>query len=94
MNVGASTNRPALVLADDNRSFVVACRHLLEAEFDIVAAVHSGARHSGTAAVNWTRRKYVRKPRKSPAGRVIAERVKTIFVEPDEALVRRLRLEP
>ena len=67
-------------------------RDLLEAA--TVAAVHSGARHSGTAAVNWTRRKYVRKPRKSPAGRVIAERVKTIFVEPDEGLVKRLRLEP
>jgi predicted ribosome quality control (RQC) complex YloA/Tae2 family protein len=66
-------------------------RDLLEAA--TVAAVHSGARHSGTAAVNWTRRKYVRKPRKSPPGRVVAERVQTVFVEPDEGLVKRLRLE-
>jgi predicted ribosome quality control (RQC) complex YloA/Tae2 family protein len=66
-------------------------RDLLEAA--TLAAVHSGARHSGTAAVNWTRRKYVRKPRKSPPGRVVAERVQTIFVEPDEDLARRLRRE-
>lgn len=66
-------------------------RDLLEAA--TLAAVHSGARHSGTAAVNWTRRKYVRKPRKSPPGTVVTERVQTIFVEPDEDLVKRLRLQ-
>ena len=66
-------------------------RDLLEAA--TVAAVHSGARHSGTAAVNWTRRKYVRKPRKSPPGRVAVERVQTLFVEPDEELVKTLRVE-
>jgi hypothetical protein len=67
-------------------------RDLLEAA--TVAAVHSGARHSGTVAVDWTRRKYVRKPRKSPPGSVVAERVQTIFVEPDEAQVKRLQIEP
>ncbi len=66
-------------------------RDLLEAA--TIAAVHSGARHSGTVAVNWTRRKYVRKPRKSAPGAVLAERVQTVFVEPDEALAKRLRLE-
>lgn len=61
-------------------------RDLLEAA--IVAAVHSGARHSGTAPVVWTRRKYVRKPRKSPRGTVAPTHVRTIFVKPDSDLVK------
>jgi len=59
-------------------------------EAAVVAAVHSEARHSGMVAVDWTRRKYVRKPRKSPPGSVIPERVKTLFVEPDPDLPARL----
>jgi predicted ribosome quality control (RQC) complex YloA/Tae2 family protein len=55
--------------------------------------VYSGARHSGAVNVVWTRRKHVRKPRKAPPGTVVPDRVKTVFVEPDEALVRSLRLE-
>ena len=61
-------------------------RDLLEAA--IAAAVHSGARHNRTAPVVWTRRKYVRKPRKSPPGTVAPNRVQTIFVEPDSDLVK------
>ncbi|WP_428104190.1 NFACT RNA binding domain-containing protein [Candidatus Palauibacter sp.] len=61
-------------------------RDLLEAA--TAAAVHSGARHSRTAPVIWTRRKYVRKPRKSPPGTVTPDRVQTIFVEPDSDLVK------
>ncbi|MDE2943888.1 MAG: NFACT RNA binding domain-containing protein [Gemmatimonadota bacterium] len=61
-------------------------RDLLEAA--ITAAVHSGARHNRTAPVVWTRRKYVRKPRKSPPGTVTPDRVQTIFVEPDSDLVK------
>ena len=61
-------------------------RDLLEAA--TVAAVHSGARHNRTAPVVWTRRKYVRKPRKSPPGTVTPDRVQTIFVEPDSDLVK------
>ncbi len=60
-------------------------------EAAMVAAAHSGARGSGTVPVTWTRRKYVRKPRKSPPGTVAPERTRTLFVQPDEALVRRLR---
>jgi predicted ribosome quality control (RQC) complex YloA/Tae2 family protein len=63
-------------------------RDLLEAA--VAAAVNSEARHSGTVAVDWTRRKYVRKPRKAPPGVVVPERVKTLFVEPDEGLLKRL----
>ncbi len=61
-------------------------RDLLEAA--TAAAVHSGARHNRTAPVVWTRRKYVRKPRKSPPGTVTPDRVQTIFVEPDSDLVK------
>ena len=48
-----------------------------------LAALFSKARTSGMVPVDWTRRKYVRKPRKSPPGRVVIERAKTVFVEPD-----------
>ena len=61
------------------------------AEAAVLAALHSRARTSGTVAVDWTRRKYVRKPRKAGPGVVVPERVKTIFVEPDAAVEERLR---
>ena len=64
-------------------------RDLLEAA--VAAAVHSEARHSGTVGVDWTRRKYVRSPRKAPPGLVVPERVQTVFVEPSEALLERLK---
>lgn len=63
-------------------------RDLTEAA--ILAALHSKARTSGTVAVDWTRRKYVRKPRKSPPGLVTFERGKTLFVEPNATLEKRL----
>lgn len=61
------------------------------AEAAVLAALHSRARTSGTVPVDWTRRKYVRKPRKAPPGRVTLERAQTIFVEPDAKLEERLR---
>ncbi len=62
------------------------------AEAAQLAAVFSRARTSGTVAVDWTRRKYIRKPRGAPAGAVIPQRVKTLFVEPDAAVVERLQV--
>lgn len=56
-----------------------------------LAALHSRARSSGLVAVDWTRRKYVRKPRKSGPGLVAFERGRTIFVEPDAEVEKRLR---
>lgn len=61
------------------------------AEAAALAALHSRARTSGVVPVDWTRRKYVRKPRKAPPGQVLLERARTVFVEPDEALEKRLR---
>jgi hypothetical protein len=55
-----------------------------------LAAVFSKARTSGTVAVDWTRRKHVRKPRGAAPGLVIPQHAKTIFVEPDPAVVDRL----
>jgi predicted ribosome quality control (RQC) complex YloA/Tae2 family protein len=64
-------------------------RDLTEAA--VLASLHSRARSSGTVAVDWTRRKYVRKPRKSPPGLVVPDRARTLFVEPDQEIERRLR---
>ncbi len=60
------------------------------AEAAVLAALHSKARTSGSVPVDWTRRKYVRKPRKAPPGAVLPDRVSTVFVEPDPELERRL----
>ncbi len=56
-----------------------------------LAALHSKARTSGSVPVDWTLRKHVRKPRKSPPGSVVPDRVKTVFVEPNPTLPDRLR---
>lgn len=63
------------------------------AEAAVLAALGSRARTSGSVPVDWTRRKYVRKPRKAPPGLVTPARVQTLFVHPDPAVERRLRVE-
>jgi predicted ribosome quality control (RQC) complex YloA/Tae2 family protein len=64
------------------------------AEAAALAALHSKARTSGSVPVDWTLRKYVRKPRKSPAGQVVIEREETLFVAPDPALLEELADRP
>ena len=64
-------------------------RDLFEAA--VLAAVHSQARTSRTVPVDYTRRKYVIKKRKSPPGQVIVERAKTLFVEPAAEIEEQLR---
>jgi predicted ribosome quality control (RQC) complex YloA/Tae2 family protein len=64
-------------------------RDLMEAAS--LAAFHSKARTSRTVPVDYTRRKYVFKRRKSPPGQVMIERAKTVFVEPAASLEERLR---
>ena len=61
-------------------------------EAAVLAANHSGARGSGTVPVDWTRRKWVRKPRGAPPGAVVPDRVRTVFVAPDPSLAERLRV--
>lgn len=55
-------------------------------EAGTLAAIHSKGRTSATVPVDWTFRKYVRKPRGAPPGSVVPDRVKTVFVRPDAAL--------
>ena len=47
-----------------------------------IAAFFSGSKNSSSVPVNYTEVRYVRKPRKSPAGTAIISNSKTIFVEP------------
>jgi predicted ribosome quality control (RQC) complex YloA/Tae2 family protein len=63
-------------------------------EAGVLAALHSRARTSSSVPVDWTRRKYVRKPRGSAPGAVLPDRVSTLFVRPDPELAERLAEEP
>jgi len=47
-------------------------------------AFYSQARTAGRVPVIWTRKKYVRKPRKAPPGLAVCEREKTLMVRPKE----------
>ncbi|MEX0836871.1 MAG: NFACT RNA binding domain-containing protein [Gemmatimonadota bacterium] len=60
------------------------------AEAATLAALHSKARTSGSVPVDWTFRKYVRKPRGAARGAVVPDRVSTLFVHPDPAVERAL----
>lgn len=53
---------------------------LLEAA--AIAAWHSKARNASKVPVNYTERRFVRKPRGAPPGLVTIQREKTLFVEP------------
>ena len=59
-------------------------------EAAVLAALYSKARGAGLVPVDWTRRRYVRKPRGSPPGVVAPDRVKTVFAKPDADLARTL----
>lgn len=59
-------------------------------EAAVLAALHSRARTSATVPVDWTRRKYVRKPRGAAPGSVVPQRAATVFVTPDERLLEKL----
>ncbi|UCE04037.1 MAG: DUF814 domain-containing protein [Candidatus Latescibacterota bacterium] len=47
-----------------------------------IAARFSKAKHSGTVAVIWTRKRYVRKPRRAKPGLAVCTHEKTLFVRP------------
>ncbi|HSB69781.1 MAG TPA: NFACT family protein [Candidatus Methylomirabilis sp.] len=55
-----------------------------------LAAYYSQARDHGKVAVNYTLRKYVRKPRKTKPGLVTITQEKSIVVSPDKSLVSKL----
>ena len=58
-----------------------------------LAALHSKARTSGSVPVDWTRRKYVRKPKGAAPGAVLMDRQETVFVEPDPEVSERLAVD-
>lgn len=60
-------------------------------EAALLAAWHSKARGSALVPVDWTRRKYVRKPRGAAPGLVIVQRAATVMVRPDADVERKLR---
>lgn len=49
-----------------------------------LAVEHSDSKHSSLVPVDYTLRKYVRKPRGAPPGKTLYEREKTIFVTPSD----------
>ena len=55
-----------------------------------LAAYYSQARNDGKVPVDYTLRKYVRKPRKAKPGLVTISQEKTIIVSPDKSLVQKL----
>ncbi|MGI9075731.1 MAG: NFACT RNA binding domain-containing protein [Gemmatimonadaceae bacterium] len=56
-----------------------------------LAAWHSRSRGSAVVPVDWTRRKYVRKPRGGAPGVVVVERASTIMARPDAISEKQLR---
>lgn len=56
----------------------------------IIAAYHSKAKQSGQVAVDFTKIRHVSKPNGSKPGFVIYTHQTTVYVRPDEALVKRL----
>lgn len=55
-----------------------------------LAAFHSTAKNDTRVDVSYTERKHISKPPGSPPGRVSVASMRTIYVEPDEALCRQL----
>jgi len=65
---------------------------LLEAA--VLAALYSKARDSANVPVDYTFRRYVRKPRGAKPGMVIYDHQRTLFVTPDPHLPERLGARP
>lgn len=57
----------------------------------IIAAYHSKAKDSSQVPVDYTLARYVKKPSGAKPGKVIYDNFKTAFVNPDAALVERLK---
>lgn len=77
-----------VVIRVRNRANGVPRRTLIQAAQ--LAAYYSQARSDGKVAVDYTLRKYVRKPRKAKPGLVTISQEKTLIVSPDKSLVQKL----
>ena len=63
-------------------------------EAAMLAAYYSRARHSGNVPVDYTLARHVRKPSGAKPGFVIYDHHKTLFVTPDESVIRGLAASP
>ncbi|MBN1825178.1 MAG: DUF814 domain-containing protein [Candidatus Eisenbacteria bacterium] len=79
LHAGQSPGSHVILLRDDPKK-PVPSETLLQAA--ALAAHYSRARHASKVPVIYTERRYVRKPKGAPPGRVSCEREKTLFVEP------------
>ncbi len=77
-----------VVVRVPNRSGNLPRRTLIQAAQ--LAAYYSQARDHGKVAVDYTLRKYVRKPKKAKPGVVTISQEKTIIVIPDKSLIQKL----
>ena len=77
-----------VVVRGPNRTGDVPRRTLIQAAQ--LAAYYSQARNDGKVAVDYTLRKYVRKPRKAKPGLVTISQERTIIVSPDKSLIQKL----
>ena len=57
---------------------------------DSIVVLYDSQSSRIAARMYWTLRRYVRKPRGSAPGSVVPDRVRTVFVRPDEAVAERL----
>ena len=60
-------------------------------EAAILAALHSQAKDAPSVPVDYTKRKYVKKPNGAKPGMVIYTNQKTLIVNPDPLLADKLR---
>jgi predicted ribosome quality control (RQC) complex YloA/Tae2 family protein len=67
-----------------------ACAPELLLDAATLAVHHSDARGADFAEVTWAERRYVRKPKGSPAGRVVVDREKVLAMGGDPARLKRL----
>ena len=61
-------------------------------EAAMLAAYYSKGQSSAQVPIDYTLRRYVKKPGGSPAGFVIYVNQKTLYITPDEHAVRRMQL--
>jgi hypothetical protein len=86
LHAKGATGAHVIVPLDKGRS----CPADLLVEAAHLAAHFSGARDEGVVEVEYTSRRYVRKPRGSPPGLVVVDREKVILLRREEKTLRRL----
>jgi predicted ribosome quality control (RQC) complex YloA/Tae2 family protein len=86
LHAKGATGAHVIVRLEKGRS----CPADLLVEAAHLAAHFSSARDEGVVEVEYTSRRYVRKPRGSPPGLVVVDREKVILLRREEQTLRRL----